>query len=115
MPYKNIGGSDCRKQKVSDRHCRGCPERDDETEIDRVPHEFVIEWCAEARRRHWAADEVVGNLMQSKQSVRAYLSASSRIRALSIPWFSAWAYSPLALLASGTTPRAPQSASMLGS
>ena len=52
---------------MTDRHRRRRPERDDEAEIDRVPHELVVERRAETRRRHLAAGEIVGDLMQPEQ------------------------------------------------
>src|SRR4029077_6371432 len=43
------------------------PERDDETQVDRVAHELVKRRRLEARGWHRAADKIVDHLMQAEQ------------------------------------------------
>jgi len=38
----DVSGCHCCEQQVSDRHRRRRPERDDEAEINRMPHEMVV-------------------------------------------------------------------------
>ena len=64
---ENVSGGHRGKKQVPDGHRWCCPECDDETEIDRVPHEFVEHRRLEPRLCHRAAGEVVDNLMQAKQ------------------------------------------------
>src|SRR6476660_3917634 len=55
------------EQQMPGAHRRGRPDPDHETEIDRVPDKTIEEWRPENRRRHLAADQIVGDLMQSEQ------------------------------------------------
>ena len=64
---QDVGRSHDGEQQVPLRH-RWCgPERDDEAEIDRVPHETIDQRRAETRRRHRLAREIVSHLVQAEQ------------------------------------------------
>src|SRR6516165_6472849 len=64
---EDVGGRHGREQQMSDRHDGGCPECDDETEIDRMPHQLVEHRGLEAGRGHRAAREVDRDLVQPEQ------------------------------------------------
>ena len=51
------------EQQVPDRHDRGRPERDDETEIDRVPHDPVEPGRLEVSFGCGSAEQIVENLL----------------------------------------------------
>src|SRR5205807_7757641 len=60
---EDVGRGHRREQQMPGAHRRGRPERDDETEIDRVADKTIEEWRPEHRCRHLAAHEIVGDLM----------------------------------------------------
>ena len=64
---EDVGSGHRCEQQMSNRHRRRRPERDDEAEVDRVPHEFVVQRRPKTWRRRLDAAEVVGDLMQSEQ------------------------------------------------
>ena len=64
---EDIGRRHRREQQMPHRHRRRRPERDDEAEIDRVPHEIVQHRRLEVHRRHGLAGEIVEDLVQAKQ------------------------------------------------
>ena len=49
---EDVGRGHRREQQMPDRHGRRRPERDDEAEIDRVPHDLVQHRRPEPHRRH---------------------------------------------------------------
>src|SRR2546429_842139 len=61
---EDVGRGHRREQKMSHCHGRRRPERDDETEIDRVAHDLVDHRSLEPHGRHAAAGEIVDHLMQ---------------------------------------------------
>src|SRR3954471_21523896 len=60
---EDAGGGHCCEQQMPGTHRRGRPERDDETEIDRVPDKMVVERRPEDGRGHLAADDIFGDWM----------------------------------------------------
>ena len=64
---KDVGRRYGGKQKMPCGHDRSGPEEDEEAEIDRVTYQIVEKRRFEAHRRHWLADEIVGDLMQAKE------------------------------------------------
>src|SRR4051794_41322203 len=64
---KDVSSGDSSKKQMTDRHARSRPERDDEAKIDWMAHDLVEHRCLELHGRLVAADQIVGDLMQSKQ------------------------------------------------
>ncbi len=64
---EDVGGGHRCEQQMPGAHGRGRPERDDETEIDRVPDKTVVERRPENGRRHLGADQIAGDLVQSER------------------------------------------------
>src|SRR5205085_11088317 len=61
---EDVGRRNRGKHQMSGRHRGRCPECDDEAEIDRMPHELVVDRRTEARRGWRLAGEIVDDLMQ---------------------------------------------------
>src|SRR5262249_1616981 len=51
-PDEDVRGRHGCEQEMPDRHHASRPERDDEAEIDRMPHQLVEHWRLEARLGH---------------------------------------------------------------
>jgi len=64
---EDVGGGHRCEQQMPGAHGRGRPERDDETEIDRVPDKTVIERRPEDGRRHLAAGEIIGEIIGDRK------------------------------------------------
>src|SRR5215813_2921848 len=66
-PDEDVRGRHGREQEMPDRHDGSRPERDDEAEIDRMPHHLVEHRRLEAGRGHRSPREVDRDLVQPEQ------------------------------------------------
>src|ERR1700716_486119 len=64
---QDVDRGDGREQQMAHGHGRRGPERNNETEIDRMTNELVEQRRAEARRRRLPVHEMIGDLRQPEQ------------------------------------------------
>src|SRR6185312_16083658 len=64
---EDVCGRRSRKQQMANSHRRHRPERDDQTEVEWVPHELVEQRSQKTWCRCRTAHEMAGHLMQPEQ------------------------------------------------
>jgi hypothetical protein len=85
MPTHDVGRGDRREQQVPDCHRRRRPERDDESEIDRVPHDVATGSHIWAERYDRDLADVFAVQDEITEAIVAAIERSSMRRRASAP------------------------------